>query len=253
MSRPRTVDKLFALQSAVLADGLARSDVVVLAALGEYMSGFHGRAWPSVETLTRVTGRSRRSVQTALRRLEAHGFVTIDVGGGAGRSNRYVVRFDKFTASPFSGRIKQAADEKAQERAQLKAQGTAPFGDPADDIKGRNFVPKGRKSLRERAQVSAPEPYLKNPSDLNPSESSARLNARAMSVGHGQLDDGATLAIVERAIKNADVNLDHGKALDAIDEILERHDSASGDSIGGWAFRLRETLLDLTDEADVEN
>ncbi len=51
-----------------------------------------GYCWPSVGTLAELVGRSRRTIQAALARLEAVGYIRVEhnVGGpGGGSSNRY--------------------------------------------------------------------------------------------------------------------------------------------------------------------
>ena len=59
----------------------------VLLVLGSFVSDGQSDAWPSVATLTSMTGLSRRAVQTALRALEGANLVTTDTVPG--RSSRY--------------------------------------------------------------------------------------------------------------------------------------------------------------------
>ena len=59
----------------------------VLLVLGSFVSDGQSDAWPSVSTLTSMTGLSRRAVQTALRALEGANLVITDTVPG--RSSRY--------------------------------------------------------------------------------------------------------------------------------------------------------------------
>ncbi len=48
-----------------------------------------GKAWPSVETLARNTGLSKRQIQRILPQIEKAGLVKISTGGGRKRTHRY--------------------------------------------------------------------------------------------------------------------------------------------------------------------
>ncbi len=54
-----------------------------------------GWAWPSIETLARSSGVSKRMTPKALKNLEALGVIEIETGGGRGKTSRY-----RFTLQP---------------------------------------------------------------------------------------------------------------------------------------------------------
>tara|TARA_Y100000593_G_scaffold52177_2_gene98042 strand:- start:3525 stop:4454 length:930 start_codon:yes stop_codon:yes gene_type:complete len=116
------------------------------------------RSWashPSVETLCRASGLSRRGVQLALRRLEAGGHLVITPSSGRGRANTYHIvtgnsavssekgRSDKderAQSEPIKGavsapktRTQSAPQQKEQKEQQQKGLGS--FG-PAADVEG---------------------------------------------------------------------------------------------------------------------
>jgi hypothetical protein len=83
-----------------IPDGATALDREVACRIARYANA-DGEAWPGVETIMRDLGRSRRGVQTSLRRLEALGVFRVELGGGTrtledrrqvGRSSVYVFR-----------------------------------------------------------------------------------------------------------------------------------------------------------------
>ena len=65
------------------------TDLLVMLALADFCHKDDPSAWPSVATLAAKTRMDRRRVQRAIARLEALGELSIEPGGGRGRSNRY--------------------------------------------------------------------------------------------------------------------------------------------------------------------
>lgn len=94
-----------------------------LTAKGGYLNGAH----PSLATVAQWSGKDRRTVQRACRRLEAAGLVAVIKGGGRGLANRYAIPL----AVPEKGGTSAAVSEP--ERAAAASQ------------KGGATVPKGRQ------------------------------------------------------------------------------------------------------------
>lgn len=238
MAKPKTIYKLFALQGALMDVNLSKADVSVLAILIEYQNGLYGYAWPSVETIGKVAGLSRRGVQNSLRRLEACRYIETQRGGGRRFSNRYIVAIKDDGHSPLAPRIRDAATETANQRAQ--------FNDADDQIETAKSRTERAQICTERAKQRAPEPYLPEPTDINPSTNVASLGSDADSASKNlgmRGNVGAQLAIIER-------NLKEGKALFGIQgtrqelyEVIE--DDWLDDNVRGWAARLCEDLAEL--------
>jgi hypothetical protein len=237
--RPRTVQKLFALEYALRHPRLSKGDASVLAILIEYTSGIHGYAWPSVETIAEVARLTERAVQHSLRRLEAVDLIATEPGGGRGRPSRYRVRLNAFDESPLSGAIKQAA-ERGSSRS------------PFSDAKGRrSFHPLETERVNSRSEKGELQfqkqrtPVHPNPSDrthLNGNPSAYAGTAPSAAAG-GPVTDGHAgrlLAEIERAATARGYLTDQEYA--QCNELWERYDAHHGDSIGGWAYRLLQTL-----------
>jgi DNA-binding transcriptional ArsR family regulator len=87
---------------AVIRSELSDAQVRVAVALADHMNGAGSPAWPSVERLAKLTHRSPRSVQRALRELEEAGWIEATSSrkggraeGGDGRATRYRATFPK--------------------------------------------------------------------------------------------------------------------------------------------------------------
>jgi hypothetical protein len=128
------------------------------------------RSWashPSVETLCRASGLSRRGVQLALRRLEAGGHLVITPSSGRGRANTYHIvtgngatkgrsgEGKKAQSEPIKGavsapktRTKSAPQQIEQKEQQQKAE-LGSFG-PAADVEG----------MLSRAGIGAPKLHV---------------------------------------------------------------------------------------------
>ena len=67
------------------------TDCLLMLALADYAND-DGECWPSIDGLARKARLSERGVQTALRRLEAAGWLEIETGGGRKRCNLYRIK-----------------------------------------------------------------------------------------------------------------------------------------------------------------
>tara|TARA_R110000824_G_scaffold183776_2_gene364813 strand:- start:1708 stop:2736 length:1029 start_codon:yes stop_codon:yes gene_type:complete len=74
---------------SIRASGLAPTDRLVMFVLASYANG-EGRCWPSVATIARGSGLTRRGVQKAIRRLEGSDLISKD-GDGRGGATAYIV------------------------------------------------------------------------------------------------------------------------------------------------------------------
>ena len=79
--------------ASIWRDEIAASELnatarAVACALATYMDR-DGVCWPSVETISRLLRLSRRTVQRAIRTLEAQGFLRVQLGGGRGKASTY--------------------------------------------------------------------------------------------------------------------------------------------------------------------
>lgn len=65
-------------------------DLLCLLAIADNADEF-GYAWPSVETIARKAAMSERGAQKCLAKLSEAGLVTVEIGGGRGKSNAYQI------------------------------------------------------------------------------------------------------------------------------------------------------------------
>ena len=79
-------------------------ELLVLLAIADHASDDGSDAWPSVETLAKKTRVSPRTVQRAVRSLEARGELSVKIGGGRGGSNGYTVNLSPRQSDTVSGR-----------------------------------------------------------------------------------------------------------------------------------------------------
>lgn len=74
---------LWAFENA--PQSLKSSERFVLVALADHVDDDTGQAWPSIRRLAARTGLDRRTVQLAIRQLEAQRIITADLGGASWR------------------------------------------------------------------------------------------------------------------------------------------------------------------------
>lgn len=90
MPRSTSLPPVVLWRRAVLAaPELNHAAKLVACALAEHMDADGGSCYPSVTTLAGETAQDRRTVQRALRALEASGWITRAEGRGRGHSSRY--------------------------------------------------------------------------------------------------------------------------------------------------------------------
>lgn len=232
-----TVRKLFVLQRALMDPALSKADVLVLAAIVEYLNGIHGVAWPSVETIAFVTGLPRRTVQRSLRRLERRDCITVERGGGKGHSNRYSVKLD-FPVSPFQDAIKRAAARAAEQRA-------APVS-PFTDSKGDNQDAKGRQSVHQTATATSPEPTERT---LLKSPSSNEASACADALLQDDQKLGKNLARIERALRQRPEEFDLYEVRSFLEHLHINLDRL--DANYGRAYRLLDVVAVLIEDLEL--
>lgn len=81
---------------------LSPSTKLVLLALADFANDKADTCWPSLDTLSAMTGRDRRTVMRSLDELEQHGAITRDRTSGR-KSTRYTLRLDDLTPPPQQG------------------------------------------------------------------------------------------------------------------------------------------------------
>jgi len=114
------------------------AEVKVLMVICRYMNA-EGWAWPSVDTIAAGAGLDRRSVQRAVRSLEARQVLEVRVGGGRARPTAY--RLDVYGGTG----------------AALSTKKTAAWLPPIQGGKGGVGVHKGRQIAPETAAPVSPE------------------------------------------------------------------------------------------------
>ncbi len=71
---------------------LSRSELAVYLVIAAHVNGNSWSAWPSVQTIARLGGMGERTAQRATRQLVERGLISVQLGGGRGRSNHYTLR-----------------------------------------------------------------------------------------------------------------------------------------------------------------
>jgi len=93
MSKQLTLlDQWFFVQKVVSDRRLSRCAVACAFYLIDYYNDYFGRAWPSYDTLAKLTNSNRRTVITAVKKLLELGYFTVEKGEGR-RSNYYRPNF----------------------------------------------------------------------------------------------------------------------------------------------------------------
>lgn len=86
------------LMSVIWEHGPDRqADRFVLLALADF-AGDDGECWPSLEAVARKTCMSVRGVRQIIRRLEAEGWLHVDVGGGRSATSMYKINRERCSA-----------------------------------------------------------------------------------------------------------------------------------------------------------
>ncbi len=101
-----------------------------------------GSAWPSVETLAKMTGLSRRQIQRIVPQIEEAGLVKISTGGGRKRTHKY-----QFT---YVGNDDNLSSFTTRNGDNLSKKGDRMSPDPLiTKEKKKNFFPGGNKTPRK--------------------------------------------------------------------------------------------------------
>lgn len=72
---------------------LSQSETLVMLALADRADD-HGRCWPSIEGIAERARVTARSVQRIMHDLKTRGFLAVEVGGGRGHTNRYLLNVE---------------------------------------------------------------------------------------------------------------------------------------------------------------
>lgn len=141
------------LMSAVFAsETLKPTERLVMLALADHADD-EGRCYPSIPRLCQRTGLGERAVQTNIRSLCDAGYLTVEQGGGRGRSNLYVLDLNPASKTPFE-------ENTAQET-------------PFLDTETPHINPETPHMVRETPQQMHPEPSRTIINRQEPSKGSA--------------------------------------------------------------------------------
>ncbi|MBD9528998.1 helix-turn-helix domain-containing protein [Paracoccus sp. PAR01] len=79
------------IMSAIFeSDTLGPTERLIMLSLADHADD-NGRCYPSIERLCRRTGLKERAVQSNIKKLVQHGYLTLFPGGGRGNANLYIV------------------------------------------------------------------------------------------------------------------------------------------------------------------
>ncbi len=113
---------------------------LVALALANYAND-KGLAWPSVETLAKITGLSTRQIQRILPQIEKAGLVKISPGGGRKHTHRY-----QFTSVGNSDNLSSFS---ARNGDNLSQKGDMVSPDPLITKEKKKIFPGGNKTRRK--------------------------------------------------------------------------------------------------------
>lgn len=111
---------------------------LILVVLANYTNHRTGRCYPSVETISRESSCSRRTVQRKLAALEERGWLRRDVGAGRGNSNHYYLDLAALPA--------HNEDERDEPETPKNSVTETPFTPLQGDIKGDSLTPFSEKA-----------------------------------------------------------------------------------------------------------
>jgi hypothetical protein len=220
----RPVDKLMLIQRALADVDLSKADVTVLAVLIEATNKAYGCAWPSLATIANTAGIETRSVYRITEKLRRLGYLHIDRGGrGAKDVNVYKVAIERWTgASPLKLKpAKRKGDNPSQK------------GDKSGSIRGTSestdssYEPSYTETFRTRGTAAS----CGASREEGPAEKSQ------------EEDVATTLRIIETTIrKQWPSEAQAEKWRQYLEEITDVYEGHTGDSLGGWAYRLLDQL-----------
>ncbi len=144
---------------------------------------------------------------------------------------------------------------KGEHSLPIDKQPTSPKVCPETNNPHEIVCPEGRDSLPAdlpshsnnkdsaplRKKINAGEPTKRNtPEGASP-------NGDRQAGNWDELDDGAKLGIIERALKNGTEELDLSKMLTILEDIGDAHEGIKDDPLAGWAYRLYEEVSAFCD------
>ncbi|TPK98875.1 helix-turn-helix domain-containing protein [Mesorhizobium sp. B2-4-14] len=246
MSKPKTINKLFALQSALRNRRLSPgTDALVLSILIEYQNPAQGYSWPSIETVAAVAGLKERATRMSIRRLEDADYIQTRLGGGRNKTSRYRVCLERFDEAPLKEPI-QIAAKRRHDNAGFETAS----------------VPKSNSENRHRDAETRHDDDAKPGTTMPPKPSYGAQPTKKPSAGAASNSSStrhrntpaADLRKVEAALKSA---RQEGRSFPADNMVNvyrwlrtvagEDDDYTCGDPIAGWAHRLSEELIAFMD------
>lgn len=226
-----TLKPLFGWRSSIAASDLRPPVRHVALTLSLHMNEAGDSAFPSLVTLARETGLAKSTVSTAIKALEAGGFLRVRTGGGRARPNHYRATMPKRFAS----------DTVEAETAPLTS------GDPGEQtaettvservvLSAGNGSPRPEKGSSTRSGGRTPEDVLE---DVQPAAA-----PRPRDVLWDVLVQiyGPPVHDAEHDRRNRCVKLLRQAEANP-SEILELRDMALG--AGGWVKALQQTAIAL--------
>ena len=142
-----------------------RGELLVLLALADFAND-SGECWPSVAAIGRKARMDERSARRILRKLEASGWVSCDVGGGRHGCSRYIINPDN--ASPGQN---VRPDKTRTKPGQNEPETRTPVSpEPSRTVKNRQEEPPvgGSRARARKPEIPLPDDWV--PSDRNMSD-----------------------------------------------------------------------------------
>ena len=131
-----------------------RGELLVLLALADF-SNDAGECWPAVASIARKARMDERSVRRILRKLEAAGWLTSDIGGGRHGCSRYTINPDK---SPPGQNVPPDKMNRKPGQNEQKTR-TLASPEPSKNRKEPSVIParEAQEVLQALSQVLSPD------------------------------------------------------------------------------------------------
>lgn len=150
-NRKDELSPLFSWRGEVCGSHLAPTQRHVALTLSMHMNERGGSCFPGIDTLAEETGLDARTVQRALRVLADSGWLSVERGGGRGRSNRYTAIVPQRVAD--DPRISAGVSDSNGGAGAIKG-GAGALNPGTDEGLGRQEDDSNSLSVRERVDVA---------------------------------------------------------------------------------------------------
>lgn len=168
---------------------LGARDMRVLGALYAH-ADIERTCWPSVLTLSELTGIDRRDVQRTIRRLASFGWLTVETGGGRAATSRYRLWQASQTAGDSPAEIQRRTGKAPavdEEKAGISTADESPQRAGESLQKGGCFTPETAGDLTART-------YQEQTKNINPSSCATDMSASEPKAKSGKAAREASFA-----------------------------------------------------------